>query len=524
MWDLRGTKSITDYRSVTPGTGGRRGGRFSVSYVALHRYVRRPGIESDYHMLAPMEYHADTVQLVQMLRKGHNDVKLAPEDWDRLITWIDLNAPYHGTWTEAGWSPKGQRARRRELLRKYAGLDLDPEAVPTSRRLAILREGAGDPGVGHGAPRMVARPPIPSRRIRNLREVRGWPFDADEAKRRQAALKLPAEKSLDLGGGVTMKLVPIPPGEFAMGDPSGCPDERPVARATISEPFWMGACEVSNEQFARFDPTHDSRVESKNAYQFGVHGYPVNQPTQPVVRVSWQRAAAFCRWLSSKTGERVTLPTEAQWEWACRAGSAQAFSFGALDADYSKFANVADKKLREFASNPYTVFSPLRNATKYDDWIPRDDRFDDGGLLSMPIGSYQPNSWGLHDMHGNVFEWTRSEYRPYPYREAEGAKGASAPRGGSAPQAVSGPRSRVPGSGLRVSGSGGRVAGSSVTRHASRVTRLVVRGGSWRDRPSRGRSGDRLAARPSQGVYNVGVRVVCAPRPAAKVVAEAPRP
>ena len=263
-----------------------------------------------------------------------------------------------------------------------------------------------------------------------------------------------------------MRLVRIPAGRFVMGDADGCADERPLGRVGIDRPFWLGACEVSNAQYARFDPAHDSRVESKNDYQFGVHGYPVNRPKQPVVRVSWREARGFCRWLSARTGERFALPTEAQWEYACRAGSGAAFSFGGLDADFSKHANLADRKLRELASDPYSVFRPLANPTKYDDWVPRDDRFDDGGLVSMPIGSYRPNAWGAHDMHGNVFEWTRTACRGYPYDPSDGRDDPAA------------------------------------------AGKRVVRGGSWRDRPFRCRSAFRLAYPPWQAVYNVGFRVV----------------
>ena len=87
------------------------GGRFSVGYAELHRFVRRPGLESDYHLLEPMEFHADTTQLVQLLAKGHYRVKLDAEGWDRLITWIDLNCPYHGTWGEDVGDPGPQRER-----------------------------------------------------------------------------------------------------------------------------------------------------------------------------------------------------------------------------------------------------------------------------------------------------------------------------------------------------------------------------------------------------------------------------
>ena len=95
--DLRGDVQIKGFRMTTPGNGGGNGGKFSVGYAQLHRYVRRPGIESDYHLLPPMEFHADSTELVQMLRKGHHQVKLDAECWDRLVTWIDLNAPYYPT-------------------------------------------------------------------------------------------------------------------------------------------------------------------------------------------------------------------------------------------------------------------------------------------------------------------------------------------------------------------------------------------------------------------------------------------
>ena len=454
--DLRGSPVLSDFASTMPGTGGKRGGRFSVGYAELHRYVRRPGIESDYRMLTPMEFHADTTELVQMLEKGHYGVRLDPESWDRLITWIDLNAVYHGTWTEAGHDPGIQRERRRALQRLYANRDDDPEA-DADRPPAVIR------AVANAATTPAAPSAEPS-----AASVPGWPFDADEARRRQAAAGTVIRRTVDLGGGVTMDLVLVPAGEFVMGDPAGEPDERPAARVRLARPFWMGRCEVTNAQFARFDPGHDSRVESKLAYQFGVHGYPMNRPDQPVVRVAWSRAVAFCRWLTRRTGRPFALPTEAQWEYACRAGSAEAFSYGDGDADFAPHANLGDATLRELAGNPYTLDAPLPQPTRYDDWVPKETRFRDGALVSVAGGRYRPNAWGLHDMHGNVAEWTRTTYRPYPYTESDGRSGGSA-------------------------------EGDK-----------VVRGGSWRDRPARCRSAFRLAYRPYQPVFNVGFRVVCA--------------
>ncbi len=117
--DLRGTVLTGDYKSHIAGNGGGAGGRyFSVGYYELTRLVRRPGIESDLHLLGPMEYHADTTELVQMLVKGHQNVQLDRESWDRLITWIDLNTPYHGTWAEIGSDPGPYRWLRRPTGRR----------------------------------------------------------------------------------------------------------------------------------------------------------------------------------------------------------------------------------------------------------------------------------------------------------------------------------------------------------------------------------------------------------------------
>ena len=109
----------------------------------------------------------------------------------------------------------------------------------------------------------------------------------------------------------------------------------------------------------------------------------------------------------------------------------------------------------------------MTNATKYDDWIPRDNRFNDGVLVSSPIGRYKPNPWGLHDMHGNVAEWTRTSYKPYPYLLDDGRN------------------------------------------NLSLKENKVVRGGSWYDRPKRARSAFRLDYRPYQKIFNVGFRVIC---------------
>jgi len=339
-----------------------------------------------------------------MLKQGHYDVHLGVEDWDRLVTWIDLNTPFHGTWGEEIAPPGNQRERRRELLKLYANVDDDPEAVPEV-----------SPAVARSEPASLLRnkalPPA------SAVAMETWSFDAVEAKRRQAASDPAMKRRVELAPGVTLELMRVPAGDFLMGSRDGAADEQPVSPVRIERAFWMARCEINNAQFACFNPAHDSRVEDKNTYQFGIHGYPANEAAQPVVRVSWQEAMAFCRWLGERTGQRFTLPTEAQWEWACRAGSATPFSFGARDSDFSGHANFADAKLREFASDPYTVDKPLADATPYDDWIPKDARFNDGALIAVASGRYGPNAWGLYDLHGNVAEWTRSSYAAYPWAD-----------------------------------------------------------------------------------------------------------
>jgi formylglycine-generating enzyme required for sulfatase activity len=138
------------------------------------------------------------------------------------------------------------------------------------------------------------------------------------------------------------------------------------------------------------------------------------------------------------------LPTEEQWEWACRAGTATPFWFGEVEDDFSAFANFADKRMGGFPGG----------------WRLAERRFDDRGLVTVNVDAYRPNPWGLRNMHGNAAEWTLSTDRP---------------------------REPLP---------------------AAEPERKVVRGGSFYDRPMRCRSAFRISYPAWQGVYNVGFRVV----------------
>ena len=151
------------------------------------------------------------------------------------------------------------------------------------------------------------------------------------------------QMTLELADGVALQLIKVPAGDFLMGS-TRHPDEMPQTAVQIEDPYWIGQFEVTNRQYRLFDPSHDSRDEHRHGYQFGRKGYSLNDDDQPAVRISWQQALDYCQWLSEKTGLEFTLPDEAEWEWACRAGSATPFWFGALDADFSPFANMGDMK------------------------------------------------------------------------------------------------------------------------------------------------------------------------------------
>ena len=153
------------------------------------------------------------------------------------------------------------------------------------------------------------------------------------------------------------------------------------------------------------------------------------------------------------------LPTEAQWEYAARAGSNTPLSFGDLNTDFAKYANLADSQLLHLCRGD----SPK--------WIPAIAAVNDNSCITCDVGRYQPNAWGLNDMHGNVWEWTSSTYASYPYKD-------------------------------------------TTSDTLTPQTRKVIRGGSFYDRPIRSRSAMRLAYPTWQKTFNVGFRVICdAPPP-----------
>lgn len=460
---LKGDKWITDWSSQISGRASSSyGGHFTLSYANLHRYVRRPGIESDMHMLVPMDVHADQTELMQILQKGHHHVKLDKEAVEKLACWIDFNAPFHGRRSDIPNYPDTKRSKElRELYREMFGAPkVDTEWLPE-------------------LPQNIT-PVVPEQTAMEVGDtvLAGWPLynpttsqNGSWGKAYQRQLSLGNfQQTIDLGNGVKLELVKVPAGSFIMGSQAQ-PDEMPQTVVKIDKPYWIGRFEVTNRQFRQFNPTHDSRDEHRHGYQFGRKGYSMNGEDQPAVRISWQEAMEFCKWLSEKTGMKFTLPTEAQWEWACRAGSGTPYWFGTFGADFSPYANLGDVRLKEFAActafKNYESVRVIPRPNKYDDWIPRDTLYNDGGFISEPVGRYQRNAWDLFDMHGNVWEWTRSSYVPYPYSDTDGRNDVNVVK-----------------------------------------DKRVVRGGSWYDRPYRATSSFRLPYREYQKVYNVGFRVV----------------
>jgi formylglycine-generating enzyme required for sulfatase activity len=193
---------------------------------------------------------------------------------------------------------------------------------------------------------------------------------------------------------VTFDMLPIPGGEFIVGTPSGeagrRDDEGPQRKIRI-DPFWMGKHEVTWDEYRLFmfsqmakeDVNKDAVVDAisrptrpyvEMSFGMGINGFPAISMTQ-------HAANKYAQWLSAKTGQFYRLPTEAEWEYACRAGTTTAYSFGddaSKLGEYAWFGDNSDGKYQK-------------------------------------VGAKKPNPWGLHDMHGNVMEWTLDQYDPAGY-------------------------------------------------------------------------------------------------------------
>jgi sulfatase modifying factor 1 len=279
---------------------------------------------------------------------------------------------------------------------------------------------------------------------------------------------------------IGMKLTLIGAGEFMMGsdatDPTADADEfvdnaagrKEKHRVRITQPFYMAIHEVTRGQFRRFVDVAGYQTEAEKD---GNGGYGWNEQTKsfeknprytwrnagfdqtddhPVVNVSWNDALAFIAWLSRKEGKTYRLPTEAEWEYACRAGTTTRFSFGDDPVALAAVGNVADRTAKE----------------KYPDWTWAITARD-GYVYTAPVGRFRPNAWGLFDMHGNVWEWCSDADAADYYKQSP----VDDPRG---------------------------VDGSA---------RRVDRGGGWSDEPRVVRSASRSGVAPGNRNADLGFRL-----------------
>ncbi len=220
------------------------------------------------------------------------------------------------------------------------------------------------------------------------------PFNATQAKVHQQAwadyLGVPVESTNSIG----MTFVVIPPGQFQMGTgqlPRQRGADAPVHQVTLTKPFELAAYEVTQEQYDRVMGTNPSRAKGDR---------------KPVTHVNWDDAVEFCRRLTALSAEQdagseYRLPTEAEWEYACRAGTTTAYSFGDSDSeigDYARYGNFSERLQARVGTTPYTS--------------------------AGDVGSKRPNAWGLYDMHGNVWEWCHDWFGNYP------ASAVTDPQGG----------------------------------------------------------------------------------------------
>jgi formylglycine-generating enzyme required for sulfatase activity len=221
------------------------------------------------------------------------------------------------------------------------------------------------------------------------------------------ALQLRPDLKKSFTNSIGMKFTLIPAGEFLMGSNDGKYDEHPVHRVRISRPFYMGVYEVTQAQYQRVMGRNPSAYSKSGYYKDKVFG--LNTSDFPVDMVSWEDAQAFCRKLSAlraESGRRYRLPTEAEWEYACRAGTQTKFHFGdVLNGDK---ANVD-------AIHPCPILKLLEVENEDNanvDGTDPEGTATKGPYLGRPtsVGSYEANAFGLYDMHGNVQEWCEDVY------------------------------------------------------------------------------------------------------------------
>ncbi|NET40093.1 MAG: formylglycine-generating enzyme family protein [Cyanothece sp. SIO1E1] len=243
-----------------------------------------------------------------------------------------------------------------------------------------------------------------------------------------------------LGNGVNLELISIPSGDFQMGSPAGegADDERPQHPVTVNS-FWMGKYPVTQEQWKAV------AALPKVGHDLDADPSHFKGDNRPVESVPWHDAVEFCKRLSQKTGQDYRLPSEAEWEYACRAGTETPFHFGStITTDLANYNGNA-----AYGDGPKGVYR----------------------VETTPVGSFNvANAFGLYDMHGNVWEWCLEHW----HKNYQGA-----PTDGSAWITDRDDSSRV------------------------------LRGGSWSNAPGRCRAANRIWYDLDYRYSGLGLRVVC---------------
>ena len=314
------------------------------------------------------------------------------------------------------------------------------------------------------------------------------PFTRDQAKAAQQAWAKSLGREVEESNSIGMKLTLIPAGEFLMGstaaDVAGlvqdfsdfkkefADDEQPQHRPQITVPFYLGTMEVTQGQFAKFVADDDyktdaerdgtggwgydadaKKIEQHSQYTWRSVGWTPYDDSHPVVNVSWNDAKAFCAWLSRQEKKTYRLPTEAEWEYACRAETSTRHPGGDDKSSLVTIGNVGDATY----------------AAKFEaQWALAEQ---DGWLFTAPVGTFKANGFGVHDMIGNVWELCGDTYDAKLYSQRTGTT--------TDPLQTRGSEIRV------------------------------LRGGSWNDSPRYARSACRSGGTPDDRYVNVGFRVVC---------------
>ncbi len=323
--------------------------------------------------------------------------------------------------------------------------------------------------------------------LRQPRQVQGFREPLQAGRGRGAGRE--ANPGADLPDSLALTMLWIPPGRFWMGSPQSEPErlEREGPQHLVQlQGFFMGQTPITQAQWravagwqplpaerwgpeldpepSYFQPSRNTKARSFSEARFSLLLGEASSDLRPVENVSWEDAREFCNRLSQRTGRSYTLPSEAQWEYACRASTNTPFSFGATLT--SELANYDENST--YASGPK----------------------GDYRRQTTPVGMFPANAWGLQNMHGNVWEWCLDHW----HENYEGA-----PIDGSAWLKASGQNDNP-----------------SSQRGSDRVdvSDRLLRGGSWGSDPGDCRSAYRGGYHPGDSGSTVGFRVVCLPQDA----------